>query len=42
MDATYPGRGIVSEKSRKLLETWGREDPVDDRGREGAHRRGKR
>jgi deoxyribonuclease I len=29
MDAAYPGRGIISEKNRKLFEAWDREDPVD-------------
>jgi deoxyribonuclease I len=34
MDAAYPGRGVISEKNRKLFEAWDREDPVDDWERE--------
>jgi deoxyribonuclease I len=34
MEAAYPGRGIVSEKNRKLFEAWNTEDPVDDWERE--------
>jgi deoxyribonuclease-1 len=29
MDLTYPKRGIVSNKRRKLYEAWSRTDPVD-------------
>jgi deoxyribonuclease-1 len=29
MDAAYPGRGVISDKNRKLFEAWAREDPVD-------------
>jgi deoxyribonuclease I len=29
MKASYPGRGIVSDKNRPLFEAWDREDPVD-------------
>jgi deoxyribonuclease I len=29
MEASYPGRGIVSDKNRPLFEAWDREDPVD-------------
>lgn len=29
MDAAYPGRGIVSDKNRKLFEAWDKLDPVD-------------
>jgi deoxyribonuclease I len=29
MDASYPGRGILSEKNRPLFEAWNSEDPVD-------------
>lgn len=29
MDDAYPNRGILGDKSRKLLEAWDREDPVD-------------
>ena len=38
MNAAYPGRGIVSEKNRKLFEAWDKEDPVDDWERERARR----
>ena len=38
MDAAYPGRGIISEKNRKLFEAWDREDPVDAWERERVHR----
>jgi deoxyribonuclease-1 len=34
MDAAYPGRGVISEKNRKLFEAWAKEDPVDDWERE--------
>lgn len=30
MDQTYPGRGIISKKSRPMFEAWNRLDPVDD------------
>jgi deoxyribonuclease-1 len=29
MDQSYPGRGIVSDKNRKLFEAWDRLHPVD-------------
>ena len=29
MDAAYPGRGVLSDKNRKLFEAWSHEDPVD-------------
>ncbi len=29
MDAAYPGRGIVSNKNRKLFDAWDKQDPVD-------------
>jgi deoxyribonuclease I len=29
MEASYPGRGILSEKNRPLFEAWNKEDPVD-------------
>lgn len=29
MDQAYPGRGIISEKNRKLFESWDRLHPVD-------------
>ena len=29
MDESYPGRGIVSGKNRKLFEAWDKQDPVD-------------
>jgi deoxyribonuclease I len=29
MEASYPGRGIISDKNRPLFEAWDREDPVD-------------
>jgi deoxyribonuclease-1 len=29
MDATYPGRSLVSSKNRKLFEAWSAEDPPD-------------
>ena len=38
MDAAYPGHGIISDKNRKLFETWNTEDPVDDWERERARR----
>ena len=38
MDAAYPGRGIVSEKNRKLFEAWDTEDPVGDWERERVRR----
>jgi deoxyribonuclease I len=38
MDAAYPGRGVISEKNRKLFEAWDREDPVDAWERERVHR----
>lgn len=30
MEENYPGRGIISEKNRKLFEAWDREHPVSD------------
>jgi deoxyribonuclease I len=30
MEANYPGRGIISEKNRKLFEAWDRGHPVTD------------
>jgi deoxyribonuclease-1 len=38
MDAAYPGHGIISDKNRKLFETWDKADPVDDWERERAKR----
>jgi deoxyribonuclease-1 len=38
MDAAYPGRGVISEKNRKLFEAWDREDPVDTWERERVRR----
>ena len=29
MDSAYPGRGIISQKNRKLFDAWNRNDPVD-------------
>ncbi|MBE0597579.1 MAG: endonuclease [Desulfuromonadales bacterium] len=29
MDAAYPGRGVVSNKNRKLFQAWDKADPVD-------------
>ncbi len=29
MDQAYPGRGVISEKNRKLFEAWDRLHPVD-------------
>ena len=29
MDSVYPGRGIISNKNRKLFDTWNKSDPVD-------------
>jgi deoxyribonuclease-1 len=29
MDQTYPGRGIISDKNKKLFEAWDKIDPVD-------------
>jgi len=29
MEAAYPGRGVVSDKNRRLFEAWDRTDPVD-------------
>ncbi len=29
MDSAYPGRGIISQKNRKLFEAWRKSDPVD-------------
>jgi deoxyribonuclease-1 len=29
MDSAYPGRGIISNKNRKLFDVWDRQDPVD-------------
>ena len=30
MDSVYPGRGIISNKNRKLLDAWNQSDPVDE------------
>ena len=30
MDSVYYGRGIISEKNRKLFEAWDNSDPVDE------------
>ena len=30
MDQAYPGRGVISEKNRKLFENWDRLHPVDE------------
>jgi deoxyribonuclease-1 len=38
MDAAYPGRGVISDKNRKLFEAWDKEDPVDAWERERVHR----
>jgi len=38
MNATYPGRGIISRQNEKLCEAWDKEDPVDDWERERARR----
>jgi deoxyribonuclease-1 len=38
MDAAYPGRGVISDKNRKLFEAWDREDPVDTWERERVRR----
>jgi deoxyribonuclease-1 len=38
MHAAYPGRGIISERNRKLFEAWDTEDPVDERERERVRR----
>ena len=29
MDSAYPGRGIISQKNRKLFDAWNSNDPVD-------------
>ena len=29
MDSVYPGRGIISNKNRKLFDAWNQNDPVD-------------
>jgi deoxyribonuclease I len=29
MDGAYPGRGVVSDKNRKLFQAWDKSDPVD-------------
>ena len=29
MDESYPGRGIISGKNRKLFEAWDKQDSVD-------------
>jgi deoxyribonuclease I len=46
MDAAYPGRGVVDESRRALLDRWDREDPPDawERGRNAriAERQGNR
>jgi deoxyribonuclease-1 len=38
MDAAYPGRGVISDKNRKLFEAWDKEDPVDAWERERVSR----
>ena len=38
MDAAYPGRGVISEKNRKLFEAWDTEDLVDAWKRERVRR----
>jgi deoxyribonuclease-1 len=38
MDASDPGRGVISEKNRKLFEAWDKEDPVDAWERERVRR----
>jgi deoxyribonuclease-1 len=30
MDSAYPGRGIISNKNRKLFDAWNKSDPVDE------------
>ena len=30
MDSVYPGRGIISNKNRKLFDAWNKRDPVDE------------
>lgn len=30
MEATYPGRGIISNKNEKLFEAWNKENPISD------------
>ena len=30
MELNYPGRGVISEKNRKLFEAWDRAHPVTD------------
>ncbi|MBS0616632.1 MAG: endonuclease [Spirochaetes bacterium] len=30
MNAAYPGRGIIGDKSRKLFEAWDKADPIDE------------
>ena len=30
MDSVYPGRGIISNKNRKLFDAWNQSDPVDE------------
>jgi deoxyribonuclease-1 len=34
MDDAYSGRGIISQKNKKLFQVWAKEDPVDDWERE--------
>ena len=29
MDVTYPNRGIISNKNKKLIDAWNKMDPVD-------------
>lgn len=29
MDAAYPSHGMISNKSRKLFDAWGKQDEVD-------------
>ena len=38
MDAAYPGRGVISDKNRKLFEAWDREHLVDAWERERVRR----
>ena len=30
MDSVYPGKGIISQKNRKLFDSWNQSDPVDE------------
>lgn len=38
MADAYPGRGIISEKNKKLFQAWAKADPVDDWERERCDR----